>query len=79
MADIIRHSETCTVKQAHCNKSVEAAVHEFKDKDRLVVILNQSIKLPMKWNGRLYEGKMAGIDFISTGPSITKTQTTIRG
>lgn len=79
MAEIIRHSETCTVKQAHCNKSVEAAVHEFKDQDRLIVVLNQSIKLSMKWNGRLYEGKMAGIDFISTGPTISKTTTSIRG
>jgi hypothetical protein len=79
MNEILRHSKTCTVKQAHCNKSVEADVHEFKDKDRLVVVLNQSVKLSMKWNGRLYEAKMAGIDFISTGPSITKTQTTIRG
>lgn len=79
MTEIIRHSETCTVKQAHCNKSVEAAVHEFRDQDRLVVVLNQSVKLSMKWNGRLYEGKMAGIDFISTGPALSKTTTSIRG
>ena len=34
---------------------------------------NKSVKLPMTWNGKLYEGKMAGIDFTSAGPSINKT------
>ena len=79
MADIIRHSETCKVRQANTSKLVEAAVHEFKDKDRLTVVLNKSVKLSMKWNGRAYEGKMAGLDFISDGPALNKTQTSIRG
>jgi hypothetical protein len=79
MADTIRHSETCKVQQANTSKLVEAAVHEFKDKDRLVVVLNKSVKLSMKWNGRNYEGKMAGLDFVSNGPALNKTQTSIRG
>jgi hypothetical protein len=79
MADIIRHSETCKVRQANTSKLVDAAVHEFKDRDRLTVVLNKSIKLPMIWNGKVYEGKMAGLDFVSDGPSVSKTQTTIRG
>jgi hypothetical protein len=79
MADIIRHSETCKVRQANTSKLVDAAVHEFKDRDRLTVVLNKSIKLPMIWNGKAYEGKMAGLDFVSDGPTVSKTQTTIRG
>jgi hypothetical protein len=79
MADILRHSETCKVRQANTSKLVDAAVHEFKDKDRLTVVLNKSIKLPMKWNGKVYEGKMAGLDFVSDGPTVNKTQTSIRG
>jgi hypothetical protein len=79
MADIIRHSETCKVRQANTSKLVDAAVHEFKDRDRLTVVLNKSIKLPMIWNGKVYEGKMAGLDFVSDGPTVSKTQTTIRG
>jgi len=58
---------------------VDAAVYEFKDRDRLTVVLNKSIKLPMIWNGKVYEGKMAGLDFVSDGPTVSKTQTTIRG
>ena len=79
MADIIRHSGTCKVRQANTSKLVDAAVHEFKDRDRLTVVLNKSIKLPMIWNGKVYEGKMAGLDFVSDGPTVSKTQTTIRG
>lgn len=79
MTEILRYSETCTVKQADCNKSVEAVVQEFKEKDRLIVILNKSVKLNLKWNGRLYEGRAAGLDFISNGPNVKKTQVSIRG
>jgi hypothetical protein len=79
MTEILRHSETCKVRQANTSKLVDAAVHEFKDKDRLIVILNKSVKLPMKWNGKAYEGKMAGLDFISDGPTVNRTTTSIRG
>ena len=70
---IIRYGETCTVKQANSSKTVEAVVFEFKERKSLIVVLNKSVKLPMTWNGKLYEGKMAGIDFTSAGPSINKT------
>jgi len=69
------HDSKCIVKQANNSKSVEAEILEFKDKDRLTVVLNKSVKLPMKWNGKLYEGKMAGIDFITAGPHVTTTKT----
>lgn len=79
MSEILRYGNTCAVKQAGSGKIVEGAVHEFKVKDRLIVVLNQSVKLSMKWNGRVYEGQMAGLDFTTDGPLITKTQTSIRG
>lgn len=72
--EVTRFSETCTIKQANSNKTVEAAVHEFKEQRNLTVVLNKSVKLPMTWNGKLYEGRMAGIDFVSEGPSIIKTK-----
>ena len=75
MMEIIRYSETCTVKQANTSKTVEAVVYEFKEQQNLTVVLNKSVKLPMIWNGKLYEGKMAGIDFTSSGPIINKTKT----
>ena len=79
MGEILRYNPTCKVKQESTGKTVDAVVHEFKEKDRLTVILNQSVKMAMKWNGRVYEGRMAGLDFISSGPTVTKTQVSIRG
>jgi hypothetical protein len=79
MATILRHSDTCQVKQVASNKLVEAVVQDFNECEMLTVILNKSVKMAMKWNGRVYEGRMAGMDFISNGPTISKTQTGIRG
>lgn len=64
----MRWASTCEVKNANSNKTVIAEIQDFTEKDRLNVVLNKSVKLSMKWNGRVYEGRMAGIDFISTGP-----------
>lgn len=79
MATILRHSDTCQVKQVSSNKLVEAVVQDFNECEMLTVILNKSVKMSMQWNGRVYEGRMAGMDFISNGPTITKTQTGSRG
>jgi hypothetical protein len=37
------------------------------------------VKINMKWNGQCYEGRSAGMDFESQGPTITRTQTGLRG
>jgi len=77
--EVVRYGETCTVKQANSSKTVEAVVFEFKERSSLTVVLNKSVKLSMTWNGKLYEGKMAGIDFVSNGPTVNKTTTSLRG
>ena len=78
--EVNRVSTTCIVQQVgNSSKNVTAEVHEFKENERLTVVLNKSVKLPMKWNGRLYEGRMAGIDFVSTGPTVQKIKTSVRG
>jgi hypothetical protein len=73
--EVTRFSETCIIKQANSSKTVEAAVHEFKEQKNLTVVLNKSVKLPMTWNGKMYEGRMAGIDFVSDGPTVNKSKT----
>lgn len=77
--EIKRYSDKCIVKQENTSKEVEAEIHEFKEHNRLIVVLNKSVKLNMTWNGRLYEGKMAGMDFTSLGPRVNKTTTSLRG
>jgi hypothetical protein len=73
--EIIRYGDKCVVKQANNNKSIEAEVFEFREQKNLTVVLNKSVKLPMTWNGKLYEGRMAGIDFVSAGPTVNKSKT----
>ena len=68
----IRFDPTCTITQLSSRKDVVAEVHEFSQHDRLIVVVNKSIKVHMKWNGKMYEGAMAGMDFVSAGPVIER-------
>ena len=79
MSTTLRHSDTCQVTQTSSNKLVEAVVQDFRQEEVLHVILNKSVKMAMKWNGKLYEGRMAGMDFVSAGPTVSKISTSIRG
>lgn len=79
MSTITRHANTCEIKQIATNKVVQAEVQDFREKEMLVVVVNRSVKLSMRWNGSVYEGRMAAMDFESRGPAVSKTQTGIRG
>jgi hypothetical protein len=63
-----RFETTCEIKQANSGKTVTAEIMDFNEGRNLTVVLNKSVKLLMNWNGRAYEGRMAGIDFVSNGP-----------
>ena len=67
------------IKMAKSSKATEAVVESFEEKVKLNVVVNKAIKISMKWNGQKYEGRSAGIDFESDGPTVSKTQTGIRG
>jgi len=73
------HSDTCKISTINNDKTVDAVVHEFREKEMLHVIVNRSVKIPMKWNGKVYEGRMAGLDFISHGPTVTTINKGLRG
>ena len=79
MSTITRHSDSCLVEQVASKRQVEAVVQNFSENELLHVIINKSVKISMKWNGRCYEGRAAGMDFTSAGPTITKTQSGVRG
>lgn len=64
----MRYDSHCEVKQEVSGKIVNAEVMNFNEGRNLTVVLNKSVKLLMTWNGRVYEGRMAGMDFISSGP-----------
>lgn len=63
-----RFENTCEVRQESSGRSVQAEIMAFNEGRNLTVVMNKSVKLLMNWNGRCYEGRMAGIDFISNGP-----------
>jgi hypothetical protein len=63
-----RYESQCEVKQDNSGKIVQAEVMAFNEGRNLTVIMNKSVKLLMNWNGRVYEGRMAGMDFVSDGP-----------
>jgi hypothetical protein len=73
--EVTRVDKTCLVKQSGKGTAIEAEVHEFKEYAKLTVVLNKSVKLNMQWNGRVYEARMAGLDFTSDGPKVTKNKT----
>ena len=67
------------VKMAKSSKNTEAVVESFEERVKLNVVINKAVKISMEWNGQKYEGRSAGMDFESDGPTITRTQTGIRG
>lgn len=66
------YAETCMVKSFVSGKEVEAVVSRFQINESLEVIINRSVKLQMKWTGTVYEGRSAGMDFVSAGPKLGK-------
>jgi len=76
---VTRHSDTCQIKQSASGKIVEAVVQDFQQHVVLHVIVSKAVKIAMKWNGKVYEGRMASMDFVSDGPALSKTSTGIRG
>ena len=75
MAQYRKVSDTCEVVCLDNSKKATAEVLEFKENNKLVVVLNRAIKLTLNWNGKKYLGKSSGLEFVSDGPEITNYST----
>ena len=75
MNTIIRHENTCILKEDLGGKTAEAEVIFFKEHEKLSVIFRKAIKIHMNWNGKQYQGKAGGMDFFSEGPKVWRTRT----
>jgi hypothetical protein len=73
------NSDKCTVKAVASGKEMSAEVIAFHEKRNLTVAINKSVKLLMTWNGRMFEGKAAGLDFESEGPKVIAEYKSPRG
>jgi hypothetical protein len=67
-------AETCRVVCEDNDRTMTADILSFKLEQYLAVSLEKSLKLEMRWNGRVYEGRMGKFSFVSDGPKITEVK-----
>lgn len=67
-------SETCKLTCTSNGITMDASVLSFNEGKFLTVAIAE-MKISMNFNGKLYEGKAAGMDFTTTGPKISKQYT----
>lgn len=63
-------NDTCKITCVDNGRIVDADILDFKEKKILIVSLNKSVKLTLKWNGKVYEGNSVGLTFTTNGPTI---------
>lgn len=63
----IFYEDKCKITCTDKDQVVEAEVMEFRPKQHLTAVLATN-KIHMKYNGRLYVGNAAGMEFTSFGP-----------
>jgi hypothetical protein len=71
--------DTCEVTCENNGKKIVAEVLDLQEKIYLSVSLNRSLKLELRWNGNVYEGRQSGLTFVTQGPIIKTAKTSLRG
>jgi len=61
------YDDQCAVTCTHNDKVVDAEVGNFKSKEFVEVYIATN-KIHMRWNGKIYVGGMAGMEFTTPGP-----------
>ncbi len=56
-----------TIKAVPSGKLTEAVVYDFQQNSSITLVINKSVKIKLQYNGRAYEGRMAGLDFETDG------------
>lgn len=65
------YEKTAILTNTRNNKAVEAEADDVRAGQSLNVYLSH-IKIHMRWNGKEYVGKMAGMEFTTPGPKEIK-------
>jgi hypothetical protein len=65
------YEKTAIVTNTRNNQSVEAEVDNVQSGKSLDVFLANT-KIHMRWNGKIYVGNMAGMEFTTSGPKEIK-------
>lgn len=68
--------DTCEVICEDNGRKIVAEVLNYTKHKLLTVSIDRSLKLTLAWNGKIYEGQMGKISFVSNGPDsrIVKTR-----
>ena len=69
----IQHDSSVTVTCSDNGKSNHADVISYIPEQKLIVSLNRSIRLEMRYNSKnnLYMANQSGLEFVSKGPQTT--------
>jgi len=69
--------DRCSVQCVDNDKILTGEVLSFKPEQHLSLSIQRSVKLEMRYNAitKVYEGKMAGLTFVTKGPTITNVST----
>lgn len=67
--------DKCEIICEDNGKKIVVEILSFQDKKMLTVSVNRDVKLSLPWNGKIYEGKMGTLSFVSNGPNITTVRT----
>ena len=69
-------SDSCDLLCEDNGRRMTGEVLNFKEKHYLTVSVNRQIKLELKWNGKVYCGRMANLSFVTSGPAPAVTTRT---
>lgn len=61
--------QMCKVRSVPGNRVADGVVMEFTPNRSITVVVNKTMKIIMKYNGKVYEGRAAGMDFETAGPT----------
>ena len=68
----MRHyvEDTCEVICEDNGRKMVADLLSFRENDHLAVSIEKQLKLEMRWNGQIYEGRIGSKTFTSDGPLV---------
>ena len=63
--------DTCEILCESNGRKMVADVLDFKDRQYLSVSVDKKVKVQLQWNGKFYEGGVAGLNFSTYGPTVS--------
>ena len=63
--------DTCEILCESNGRKMVADVLDFRDKQFLSVSVDKKVKVQLQWNGKFYEGGVAGLNFSTDGPTVS--------